>query len=267
MNYQLKGLFMKKKRRIFILVVCCTLVLSACAKATEAPLTQATMDVLYTSVAQTLAVSMPTVTPPPTMTFTPAATATKLVSPTAMLATPTPAATTSSCDNSLYVSDVTIPDNTVMTPGQTFTKTWSIKNSGTCNWTTSYKTVFLSGNAMSGVSTAISSAVSSGHADNMSVSMVAPTTKGTYTGYWILQNAAGKQFGASFYVSIVVSTSVTATPTGTITPTPNLTATYDTLNTAYAAATSYAQTPTPTATPIPATATPADTETPTPTST
>lgn len=258
---------MLNKKRIYILVVCCLLVLSACAKPTEAPLTQATMDALYTSVAQTLAVSMPTVTPQPSMTPSPTATLTPLATNTAaILATPTRKVTVSSCDNSVFVSDVTIPDNTAMTPGQTFTKTWSIKNAGTCNWTTSYKVAFLSGTAMGGVSTAIP-AVASGHADNFSVTMVAPLTKGTYTGYWILQNAAGQTFGTSFSVIIVVSTSLTATTTGTITPTPNLTTTANALNTAYAAATSYAQTaaaPAATVTPTPdaaATASAAGTQT------
>jgi hypothetical protein len=214
------------KKRIPILVVCCLLVLSACGKPTPAPLTQATMDVLYTSVAQTLAVSMPTVTPQPSMTPSPTATLTPMVTNTvAILATPTRAATVSSCDNSLFVSDVTIPDNTVMTPGQSFTKTWSIKNAGTCNWTTSYKVAFLSGESMGSTATAITSAVNANHADNISIKLVAPITKGTYTGYFIMQNAAGKSFGASFYVTIVVSTSATATVTGTITPTPDLLAT------------------------------------------
>jgi hypothetical protein len=212
---------MLNKKRILILVVCCLLVLSACAKPTEAPLTQATMDVLYTSVAQTLAVSMPTVTPQPSMTPSPTATLTPMVTNT-LAPTPTIKITVPTCDNSIFVSDVTIPDNTVVTPGQTFTKTWSLKNAGTCNWTTSYKVVFLSGTAMGGVSTAIP-AVASGHADNISVTLVAPLTKGTYSGTWILQNAGGNSFGASFTVVVVVNTTLTATTTGTITTTPTIT--------------------------------------------
>ncbi len=211
------------RKRIFALVVCCLLALSACAKATPPPLTQATMDALYTSVAQTLAVSMPTVTPQPSMTPSPTATITPLVTNT-MAATPTLKITVPVCDSSLFMADVTIPDNTIMTPGQTFTKTWSLKNSGTCNWTTSYKVVFVSGTAMGGVSTAIP-AIGSGRVDNVSVNLVAPITKGTYTGWYSLQNGAGKTFGAPFSVVIVVSTSVTATATGTITPTPDLLAT------------------------------------------
>jgi hypothetical protein len=208
------------RKSIAFLVVCCLLMLSACAKPTPTPDTQATVNALYTSVVQTLAVSMPTVTPQPSMTPSPTASITPLVTNT-LAATPTLKATLPLCDNSVFVSDVTIPDHTVMSPGQAFTKTWSIKNVGTCAWTTSYKVAFLSGTSMGGVSTAIP-AVAPGRAENISVNLVAPITKGTYTGYWILQNANGQSFGASFYVIIDVSTSVTATTTGTITPTPDV---------------------------------------------
>ena len=260
-----------KTKKILILLVCLTLTLSACSNSKKEEEAQATINAMYTSVAQTLTVLTQESTPVPTET--PQATATLVSTATktqAIVKTPTRVvATESLCDNSVLAADVTILDNTVMTPGQAFTKTWSIKNTGTCDWTTSYKLVFVSGNAMSGASTALTAAVESGHADNVSVAMVAPTTKGTYTGYWIMQNAAGKTFGSTVYVTIIVSTTYTATPTGTITPTPNLTATLLAQQTAYAAATAYALTaaaPTsaPTATTVPVTV---PTETPVPTDT
>ena len=33
-----------------------------------------------------------------------------------------------------FVSDVTIPDETVISPGRSFTKTWRITNSGSTTW-------------------------------------------------------------------------------------------------------------------------------------
>lgn len=232
-----------KNKYAMMIVISLMVLLGACSPRPDTTLNEATMSALYTSVVQTLAISpqVPTSTSTPTQEIT----ATPTPSATQSLVTPTATryvATVSACDNAQWVSDVTIPDNTVMTPGQTFTKTWSIKNAGTCKWTTSYKLVFLSGSAMGGTSTALTAAVEAGHADNVSISMVAPITKGTYTGYWIMQNAAGQTFGQQVYVSIVVSSSMTATTTGTITPTANLTATADSLSTAYAAATSYALT-------------------------
>ena len=50
-------------------------------------------------------------------------------------------------DRAQFVADVTVPDGTRYDPGATFTKTWRLKNIGTCTWTTSYTLVFDSGDA------------------------------------------------------------------------------------------------------------------------
>src|SRR5512135_3113735 len=51
-------------------------------------------------------------------------------------------ATTIPCDQAAYVRDVTIPDGTLFMPGTSFTKTWEIKNTGTCAWDGTYSIVF-----------------------------------------------------------------------------------------------------------------------------
>ncbi|MBI3739709.1 MAG: hypothetical protein HY258_11730, partial [Chloroflexi bacterium] len=58
---------------------------------------------------------------------------------------PPPATATSNCDNAQFITDVTYPDNTVIAPSTSFTKTWRLKNIGTCSWTPSYAVVFFSG--------------------------------------------------------------------------------------------------------------------------
>lgn len=128
------------------------------------------------------------------------------------------------CNNSEYVADVTVPDETVMTPGQTFTKTWKLQNTGSCPWTTAFKVSFVSGNAMGGTVTALTTTVQPGQSGDVSVSMTAPTTAGDAIGYWILTNDSGQNFGTSFYVKINVggaSTSGTVTA-GTATTTGSL---------------------------------------------
>jgi hypothetical protein len=160
----------------------------------------------------------------------------------------------------LYVSDVTIPDGTVVAPGQAFVKTWKFQNSGTCAWTSDYQIVYTSGKTMSGATTAIGKAVSSGINVNVSVSMVAPTTVGTYTGNWRLADASGTFFGAYVYVQIEVSKDA-----ATLTVTPTITATGDTSTPAADEATETAtRTPTRTRTP---TLTPKPSKTALPTST
>jgi hypothetical protein len=113
-----------------------------------------------------------------------------------------------------FVSDVTVPDGTDMDPGEEFTKTWRLKNSGACTWSTSYSTVFSSGNSMSGpANQAFTASIAPNSTVDISIAMKAPSTAGKYTGYWVLRNASGQNFG-SFYVEIDVVTGGTSGGTG-----------------------------------------------------
>ncbi len=147
--------------------------------------------------------------------------------------TPPPTAQTvppSSCDKAQFVADVTVPDGTVMAPGQTFRKTWSIKNVGNCPWTKSYQLVFFSGERMGGpTSASFAETVAVGTTFKFSVDLTAPSAAGSYRGFWMFKNANGALFGIGaqgnkpWWVDIKVSGSA-VTPGGpTATPTPTAT--------------------------------------------
>jgi hypothetical protein len=126
------------------------------------------------------------------------------------------------CDDAVYVSDVTIPDGMLIDPGTAFKKVWSVRNKGTCNWTTAYSLAYASGEAMGGVATNIPNPVNSGDVGDVFLDLVAPMVPGTHIGHWQLKNADGFYFGAALFVEIVVrdtSDSWTATPQPP-TPTP-----------------------------------------------
>jgi uncharacterized repeat protein (TIGR01451 family) len=130
--------------------------------------------------------------------------------------TPPPSGCT---DKASFIADITVPDYTVFAPNTAFTKTWRLKNTGTCTWTTSYKLTWVSGNAMSAVyPVAFTTTVSPGATVDLSANMVSPAANGTYQGNWMLQNASGTTFGigssgtSQFWVLIRVSGGVTATP-------------------------------------------------------
>ncbi|MBL8078568.1 MAG: hypothetical protein JNM55_11445 [Anaerolineales bacterium] len=157
----------------------------------------------------------------------PAATLTPIPFPTATLMSPLSSPTTytsyvaaSACESSAYISDVTIPDGTVFSQGETFTKIWRIKNTGTCTWSSTYSIMFSSGEEMSGETTEIGQTVAPNATGDISVELTAPDTDGTYTGYWILANSSGTAFGNYVYVQIVVSSS-SSTSTITSTTTSN----------------------------------------------
>jgi hypothetical protein len=117
-------------------------------------------------------------------------------------------------DKATFISDVTIPDKTKIEAGKSFEKTWRLKNSGTCTWSTSYAMVFASGSQMGGpASVALPKSVSPNGTVDLKVTLTAPSASGTYTGNWKLRNAGGLIFGLGtkadqpFWVQIVVGTS------------------------------------------------------------
>ena len=136
--------------------------------------------------------------------------------------TPLPTATTVSyCDWVSFVKDVTIPDGTMLSPGEIFTKTWRLKNRGTCTWTPDYMLVFISGEAMGGTTAVrLPGYVAPGQIVDVSVTLTAPDETGKKIGYWMLRNPSGALFGygekanQTFYVEIKVKK--TNLPHGTV---------------------------------------------------
>jgi ABC-type amino acid transport substrate-binding protein len=113
------------------------------------------------------------------------------------------------CDYMSFVADITVPDGTQVNPGQSFTKTWRIQNTGTCTWDSSYTFAFVQGNSMGGQKQAINGSVAPGQTYDVSVNMTAPTTPGSYGSEWQMVNGQGVPFGTRVWVHIVVPGSTT----------------------------------------------------------
>jgi hypothetical protein len=117
--------------------------------------------------------------------------------PAAILPSQASAATV--CDWAQFVTDVTVPDGMRFDPGATFTKTWRLKNIGTCTWTKSYSLVFDSSEKMGAPdSVPFPADVPPGGSVDLTVTMTAPSTAGHYRGYWRLKNASGVLFGIGY---------------------------------------------------------------------
>jgi hypothetical protein len=117
------------------------------------------------------------------------------------------------------VSDVTIPDNTQVTAGKTFTKTWKVLNSGTCAWDAGFKFALTGGEAMGGATVTLPTSVAAGAQYDISVSMTAPSASGTFKGNWRMSTAGGEFFGNEVYVIIVVGGSAATATTDAATST------------------------------------------------
>ncbi len=122
---------------------------------------------------------------------------------------PTPAITDTpfppNCQpNAAYVQDVTVPDRTKFALGQKFTKTWRVKSNGCAAWPKDTRWVFVSGNQMGGPANVSVPSTAPGKTADVSVELQAPTTPGSYKGFWQMQMSNGKAFGEQMYVEIVV---------------------------------------------------------------
>src|SRR5919201_491188 len=124
-----------------------------------------------------------------------------------------------SADNAAYVADVTIPDGTILSPGQRFTKTWQIQNTGTSTWDGRYHWQFEAGAPLGTVRVVTAPAVPPGATALFSVEMVAPQQPGSYRGFWQMTDPSGAVFGHQAWVVVHVEAGSSAT----LTPLPTAT--------------------------------------------
>lgn len=195
---------------LFILIF----MISACNLPSSAPATEEP-NAVFTAAALTVAAMSTQPTPFNTPTLPPPqATNTAVSFPTLALPTSTSVVPpTATCDLAQFIRDISIPDGSVFAPGATFTKTWRLKNVGTCTWS-GYSLVFDSGDSMGGTSPTSIGTVGPGQEVDLSVNLTAPAAGGSYRGYWRIRNSSGVLIpvlggtqGKSFFVDIKVAVS------------------------------------------------------------
>ena len=225
----------KKVKVLWVILTAMSLFLTACKpsqKSSQA--NQVDPQAVYTAAAETANAKMTelaAITPSPVPSSTSTGTSTATLVPTVTSALPTatltqPPLVGNLADRAEFVTDVTVPDFTVFAPSQPFIKTWRIKNIGTSTWTPVYSLIFYSGSQMSGPSSvSLTKEVKPGETVDLSVNLVSSANQGQYTGYWILRNPLGQNFGVgptaaqSIYVIINVASSGTVMATTTVTAT------------------------------------------------
>lgn len=159
-------------------------------------------------------INQPTWTPMPTYTPYPTPTA---PAPTALVgeATPTTAVQAPTvpagqkCLQMEFWGDVNYPPDSVVTPGKVFDKTWKVKNIGTCKWTTDFDIVFVGGEKQFSVTGDIDKVVNPGDVVEVTVKNIkAPSTAGTYWGFWMIQEPGGARFGYGSDYSLAIKIQV-----------------------------------------------------------
>lgn len=202
---------MNKRNRLFHILIMFAIFISACNLPSNNP-----EDARATSAAQTVEALM-SATPAQPSTATPTLQPTITLIPSAVVTSTPVSSATPNCPLAQFVTDVTIPDGTVMTPGQTFTKKWRLRNISACAWN-GYSLVFDSGDSMSGPATKPIGTVNPGQEVDIEVNLTAPNSAGNYRGYWrivtngnVLVPIVNGHQGRSFYVDIKVQAPATNT--------------------------------------------------------
>ena len=112
-----------------------------------------------------------------------------------------------------FLGDVTIPDNSLVLPGQPFRKTWRLRNDGTCAWGQNavVHAVTNVNNQPLGAPTTIGMpTVPPGGVVDLSIDMIGPSSGGTYRSEWMFMLKEGGLRGVGalgetpLYAQIVV---------------------------------------------------------------
>ena len=203
------------KPKLIVTAILFMMLVAACGSA-NTPEQEPTPDVaaIRTSAAGTvvsqftLTAAVFTVTPSqPTETSAPAATEATIgvtLSPAAQV-TNAQGTSVALCDSLSFVADVNVPDDTSMSPGQDFLKTWRVKNTGSCPWGAGYKLVYAGyADKMSGQFQPLTSVVQPGQEVEVSVQFKAPDAADQYLSAWQMSNPSGVTFPQIIFVKIIV---------------------------------------------------------------
>lgn len=193
------------------------LLMTACAPAADSPETASPTPTTKSNPQPSATTIQPSDTPSPLPPLTP--------SPSA---SPRPGCV----ESAVFVADVTVNDNTRFEAGQSFTKTWQLRNTGTCAWDAGYTLVYAGGNRLDSPDAVSLAATAPNATLDLSIDLTAPQTDGVFTALYEIRNPQGKAIpiglNKTVWVkirvgNIVVADNVEATPTtapGQPSPTP-----------------------------------------------
>lgn len=129
-------------------------------------------------------------------------------SPVVERETPTPADDAECL--SMQLTDENVADDTIVSPGEPFVKSWLLTNTGSCTWTEEYALIFHHGDDMEANNyTALAGWVLPGESVWLSLDMIAPFQTGSHIGFWALQSPEGSIFGPgateTFWVRVAIA--------------------------------------------------------------
>ncbi len=118
--------------------------------------------------------------------------------------TPLPTPTVDCQADLRFISDVTVPDGTAVSPGQVIDKRWQVKNTGTCNWDERYRLQLVAGQELGAPKAQALVPALSGVKAIIRIVFTAPPDLGTYRSAWQAFDPQGEPFGDPIYIDILV---------------------------------------------------------------
>jgi len=143
------------------------------------------------------------VTPTPEPSMTPKSVTTAALKPTE----------DAGCSNLLaYIKDLTIPDGSMFSPGESIDKRWLVENQGTCNWNSRYSLRLTGGDPMSAESEQSLYPALAGNQAVIRIIFKAPSKGGKYRSSWQAYNPDSKAFGDPIFIEVEVIPRVDPSP-------------------------------------------------------
>ena len=117
---------------------------------------------------------------------------------------PIPTSAPACTSNLLYIEDLTVPDGTVVAPGEQLDKRWRVENNGSCNWDVQYSLVLIGGQQLGAPDKQALYPARSGTQAMVQMIFTAPEEPGAYRSAWQAQDLEGNLFGDPIYIDIIV---------------------------------------------------------------
>jgi uncharacterized protein YkwD len=204
-------------KKMWIAILLAVLVLSSCIKVAQEPAT-GVPPLFVTSTLPPTKPGLSVSTNTPASVASADVTTTTSETPGTIEGSGTPAVSGTCQDSAVMIEDVSVPDNSVMPRGQTFTKTWRFLNNGKCNWS-GYTIAFFAGDRMESPDSVPVPNAEAGKTVDVSVELTAPSIDGSYTGFYVLKNSKGETLPIgiekAFWLKILIG-NVTPAPVSTV---------------------------------------------------
>jgi rRNA maturation protein Nop10 len=105
----------------------------------------------------------------------------------------------------VFLLDLTVPDGSIVRPGEKIEKVWQVRNEGSCTWGRGYTIQLEEGPPLGSLTKHPIPATEPGEVANISANFSVPDNPGNYRSSWRANDSGDNSFGVLIYIEINVS--------------------------------------------------------------